>query len=203
MYDGIALLTGGSYAEWAVLPASHVMPLPKKLSFLEGGAIPEAWITAFQLLRLASVKAGDHVVVYAGASGVGTAAIQLCKLFGAHAWAVVSNEEKGKICQEVGASGVVFYKDNANWAKDLLAKKGSPFNVVLDCVGAGNVDSTLELLSIDGKWVLFGLLSGGKLPEFNLGALLMKRIHLITTTLKTRSDEYKSNLIQDFSKTAL
>ena len=119
------------------------MPLPKKLSFLEGGAIPEAWITAFQLLRLASVKVGDHVVVYAGASGVGTAAIQLCKLLGAQAWAVVSTEEKGKICAEVGASGIVYYKDNANWAKDLIAKKGGSFNAVLDCVGAGNADSTL------------------------------------------------------------
>ena len=75
--------------------------------------------------------------------------------------------------------------------------------MVLDCVGASNAESTLELLGIDGKWVLFGLLSGAKLAEFNLGALLMKRIHLITTTLKTRSDEYKSNLIQDFAKTAL
>ena len=189
------MLTGGSYAEWAVLPASHIMPLPKNLSFLEGGAIPEAWLTAFQLLRLANVEAGQHVVVYAGASGVGTAAIQLCKLLGAEAWAVVSTEEKGKICMEVGASGVAYYKDNANWAKDLIGKKGGNFNVVLDCVGAGNADSTLELLGIDGKWVLFGLLSGGKLPEFNLGSLLMKRIHLISTTLKTRSDEYKSNLV--------
>ena len=72
------------------------------------------------MLRLASVKEGDHVVVYAGASGVGTAAIQLCKLLGAHAWAVVSTEDKGKICAEVGASGVAFYKDNDNWAKDLI-----------------------------------------------------------------------------------
>jgi tumor protein p53-inducible protein 3 len=56
MYDGIALITGGSYAEWVPVPSSQIMPLPKKLTFLEGGAIPEAWLTAFQLLRLASVK---------------------------------------------------------------------------------------------------------------------------------------------------
>lgn len=91
-------MTGGSYAQWASVPASHIMPLPKNLNFVEGGAIPEAWLTAFQLLRLAEVKQGDHVVVYAGASGVGTAAIQLCKLLGAQAWGVVSAEEKGKIC---------------------------------------------------------------------------------------------------------
>lgn len=91
-------MTGGSYAQWASLPSSHVMPLPKTLNFVEGGAIPEAWLTAFQLLRLAQVKAGDHVVIYAGASGVGTAVIQLGKLFNAHIWSVVSTAEKGQIC---------------------------------------------------------------------------------------------------------
>lgn len=94
----MALITGGSYAEWVCVPAAQVMPLPNKLSFLEGGAIPEAWLTAFQLLRLASVKEGHHIVIYAGASGVGTAGIQLGRLLGAHVWCVVSTPEKGKIC---------------------------------------------------------------------------------------------------------
>jgi len=178
------------------------MPLPSNLSFVQGGAIPEAWITAFQLLRLAEVKEGQHVVIYAGASGVGTAAIQLCRLLGAHPWAVVSTADKGSICQELKADGVVYYRDNAGWPKELIAKKGGTFNAVLDCVGAANVDSTLELLSIDGKWVLFGLLSGAKV-DMNLGALLGKRINLISTTLKTRNDDYKSELIADFTKTAL
>ena len=95
----MALLSGGSYAQWASIPATHFMPLPKNLNYVNGGAIPEAWLTAFQLLRLGEVKEGDHVVVYAGASGVGTAAIQLCQLLGAHAWAVVSTAEKGQICE--------------------------------------------------------------------------------------------------------
>lgn len=98
MYDGIALLSGGSYAEWASIPATHIMPLPKNLNFVEGAAIPEAWLTAFQLLRLADTKPGDNVVVFAAASGVGTAAIQLGKLLGANVYCVVSSEEKGKIC---------------------------------------------------------------------------------------------------------
>ena len=73
---------------------------------------------------------------------------------------------------------------------------------MLDCVGPGNAESTTELLGMEGKWVLFGLLSGAK-TEFNFGPLLMKRINLISTTLKTRSCEYKDALIADFSKTAL
>jgi tumor protein p53-inducible protein 3 len=119
------------------------MPLPKNLNFMEGAAIPEAWLTAFQLLRLAEVKAGDSIVVYAGASGVGTAAIQLGKLLGADVYCVVSTEDKGKICSELGAKGVVYYRNNATWAKDLIVLKGGQFNAVLDCVGADNYESTI------------------------------------------------------------
>ena len=115
------------------------MPLPKGLNYVEGAAIPEAWLTAFQLLRLADVKAGQKVVVYAGASGVGTAAIQLGKLLGANIYCVVSTPEKGEICKNLGAAGVVFYKNNPTWAKELLAQSG-PFNAVLDCVGSDNYE---------------------------------------------------------------
>ena len=151
---------------------------------------------------MADVQKGHHVVIYAGASGVGTAAIQLCKLLGAHPWAVVSSAEKGKICEEVGAEGVVFYKDNENWAKELIKKKGGNFTTVLDCIGPSNADSTLDLLEVDGKWILYGLLSGAK-AKINLAITLFKRINIISTTLKTRTDEYKANLVDDFRMTAL
>lgn len=77
-------------------------------------------------------------MVYAGASGVGTAATQIGKLLGANIYCVVSSEEKGKICTELGAKGVVYYKNNPNWAKDLVTLKGGHFNAVLDCVGSDN-----------------------------------------------------------------
>jgi tumor protein p53-inducible protein 3 len=80
--------------------------------------------------------------------------------------------------------------------------KGGNFNAVLDCVGSDNYESTIELLDVDGKWILFGLLSGFK-TNLNLALLLAKRISLISTTLKTRSGQYKDNLIADFTKTAL
>ena len=98
---------------------------------------------------------------------------------------------------------MAFYKDNENWADDLLKQNdGKNFNAVLDCVGSSNVDSTLKLLGVDGTWVLFGLLSGGK-TDLNLGQLLAKRINLISTTLKSRSNEYKDELIEDFCKRVL
>lgn len=128
---------------------------------------------------------------------MGTAAIQLGKLLGAHIWCVVSSQDKGKVCQELGAAGVVYYKDNPLWSKELKSIKGGLFNAVLDCVGPSNAEQTLDLLEIDGKWILFGLLSGAK-STLNMATLIGKRISLVSTTLKTRTDEYKSALVKDF-----
>ena len=83
-----------------------------------------------------------------------------------------------------------------------MEKRGGGFDAVLDCVGPDNVNQTIEMLKIDGTWVLYGLLSGAK-TNLNLASILVKRINLISTTLKTRTDEYKSNLVQDFKKTAV
>ena len=80
-------------------------------------------------------------------------------------------------------------------------REGS-FNAVLDCIGPNNADSTLDLLDIDGKWILFGLLSGAK-AKINMATALFKRVNIISTTLKTRTDEYKANLVKDFELTAL
>ena len=83
---------------------------------MKGAAIPEAWLTAFQLLGLAELQPGQKVVIYAGASGVGTAAIQICNVLGFEPYAVVSTPEKGELCKKVGVKGVVYYKDNEKWA---------------------------------------------------------------------------------------
>ena len=80
--------------------------------------------------------------------------------------------------------------------------KGGNFDAVLDCVGPSNSDSTLQLLGMDGKWILYGLLSGAK-SNLNMAMALVKRIHMISTTLKTRTDEYKAQLVSDFRSTAL
>jgi NADPH:quinone reductase-like Zn-dependent oxidoreductase len=92
---------------------------------------------------LAETKEGDNIVVYAGASGVGTAAIQLGKLLGANIYCVVSTVDKGKICIDLGAKGVVYYKDNLKWATDLINLRGGHFNAVLDCVGSDNYESSI------------------------------------------------------------
>lgn len=102
-------------------------------------------------------------MIYAGASGVGTAAIQICNVLGYEPYAVVSVEAKGELCKKVGVKEVVCYKDNENWDDELIkANDGKLFNAVLDCVATSNVEKTIKLLDKEGSWILYGLLSGNK-----------------------------------------
>lgn len=98
LFNGMALLNGGSYAEYVEVPREHVMKIPSHLSFLEAAAIPEVWLTSFQLLSLANVKANDKVLIYAGASGVGTASIQICKYLKAIPYPLTSSQSKIALC---------------------------------------------------------------------------------------------------------
>lgn len=91
------------------------LQISTSITIPQGAAIPEAWLTALQLLNLAELKQGQKVVIYAGASGVGTALIQICNIFGYIPYAVVSNKQKGDVCRKLGVKEVVYYKDNQIW----------------------------------------------------------------------------------------
>lgn len=98
---------------------------------------------------------------------------------------------------------MVYYKDNEHWPDELIkANDGKLFEAVLDCVGPGNAKATTKILGVDSKWIFYGTLSGIK-GEVNFGELIFKRITLIPSTLKTRSKEFKDNLISNFSNKVL
>jgi len=187
-----ALLAGGGMAEEVVVDARHVLPVPEGLSLHEAAAIPEVYATAWlNLFQLAGLQAGEKVLVHAGASGVGSAAIQLCKAFGNPLWVSVGSAQRLAYCESLGASGGVVRNENL----DALGELG-PFDVVLDPVGAGYVDMNLDLLARDGRWVIIGLMSGRK-AEFDLAKVLSKRLQITGSTLRNRSDEFKAQLLSD------
>ncbi|KAL4512078.1 hypothetical protein ABPG72_005080 [Tetrahymena utriculariae] len=200
LYPAVGLFSGGSYAQYAAIHKNHVFELPKGLTLEQGAAIPEAWITAYQLIKyIGKVQKNDYVMIYAAASGVGTAAIQLAKYFGAHAIASSSSDDKLKICKELGAELCMNYKTCQNQDEEILKfTNGKGVNLVLDCVGAQNYKLTDKILGVDGKWILYGSLGGTYIEKLDLGSLMRRRASLITTLLKTRSDEYKSDLISNF-----
>ena len=200
-----ALLAGGGYAEYAVVPAAHAFLIPDSLSWLEGAAIPEVWLTAFQLLHLVGeVHPGDTVLVHAGASGVGTAAIQLIVAAGGTAIATVGSEAKVAAATQYGAVAA-FNRHAGQWADDVIAasKDAKGVNLILDCVGGSYWSQNAAVLAMDSRWVVFGLMGGANVDGAILGNILRKRIRITGTTLRARTSEYKAKLVAAFVERSL
>jgi tumor protein p53-inducible protein 3 len=203
----IALMSDSGQAEFAVVDERCVLLKPKEMSFSDGAAVPEQWFTAFQLLHLVGeVQPGDRVLIHAGASGVGTSAIQLCRLVGAIPFVTAGSAEKIDRCKELGAENGFNYKDqDVSWSDALLeATNGQGVDIVLDCVGQSHVEGNLAVLATDSRWVLFGLMGGRSVNGENfLRRIMSKRISLKSTTLRARSKDYKKVLLSRFATEAL
>ncbi len=190
-----ALLAGGAMAEEAVADGRHVLPVPEGLSLAEAACIPEVYATAWlNLFQLAGLKPGEKVLLHAGASGVGSAGIQLCKAFGNPVWVSVGSAERLAYCINLGAQGGVVRSENLDSLKDF-----APFDVILDPVGGNYAELNLKLLGIDSRWVLIGLM-GGKDAQLDMGPILAKRIHLLGSTLRSRDDTFKADLMRELGQ---
>jgi len=190
-----ALLAGGGMAEQVVVDERHAMAIPRGLSLTEAAAVPEVYATAWlNLYRLAALKPAEKVLLHAGASGVGTAAIQLCKAFGNPCWVSVGSAERLAYCEGLGAEGGVVRSVDLESLRDF-----APFDVILDPVGANYAPLNLQLLGLDGRWVIIGLM-GGRITELDLAKLLGKRVQITGSTLRSRDAEYKAELIADLEE---
>ena len=190
-----ALLAGGAMAEEVVVDARHVLPVPEGLTLAEAAAIPEVYATAWlNLFQLAALKPGEKVLLHAGASGVGSAAIQLCKAFGNPVWVSVGSAERLAYCEALGALGGVVRDSNLDSLEDF-----APFDVILDPVGGNYAALNLKLLGLDGRLVLIGLM-GGRKAELDLAQVLGKRIQLLGSTLRSRNDAFKADLMTDLGQ---
>ncbi|MBU3057846.1 NAD(P)H-quinone oxidoreductase [Pseudomonas indica] len=190
-----ALLAGGGMAEDVVVDARHVLPVPERLSLAEAAALPEVYATAWlNLFRLGALQPGEKVLLHAGASGVGSAAIQLCKAFGNPCWVSVGSAERLAYCESLGAQGGALRDENLDDLRDF-----GPFDMILDPVGGNYAALNLDLLARDGRWVNIGLM-GGRKAELDLALLLGKRVQLIGSTLRNRDDQYKAELIGELRR---
>lgn len=199
-----SLLPGGGYAQYVTLPHKMALPVPENLSFEQAAGIAEVFLTAYQaLFWIARIQAGETVLIHAGASGVGTAAIQLVNVAGATALTTVGTPQKCAFCQQLGASAALNYKEEPFTQKILKLTEKRGVNILLDFVGASFWEQNLSVLAIDGRIVLIALLGGCTLEHVDLRPFLAKRIQLTGTTLRTRSQEYKARLTQEFAGFAL
>ncbi len=187
-----ALLAGGGMAEEVVVDGRHVLPAPEGLSLVEAAVLPEVYATAWlNLFKLGALKPGEKALIHAGASGVGSAGIQLCKAFGNPCWVSVGSPERLAYCESLGAQGGVLRTQDLEGLRDF-----APFDVILDPIGARYAALDLDLLARDGRWVIIGLM-GGREAQLDLAKLLGKRVQLIGSTLRTRDDRFKGELIDE------
>jgi len=194
-----ALLPGGGYAQQVTIPAGMAIPIPEHLSFEEAAAIPEVFLTAyFNLFDLGNLQPGHNVLIHAGASGVGTAAIQLVREAGATSIVTAGSAEKLDACLSLGANHVINYKEGpfAPIVKELTGGKG--VNIILDFIGASYFEQNIDSLAVDGKLIIIGTMGGSKVDNVNLGKILFRRLQIIGTALRSQPVEKKIKLTQSF-----
>ncbi|BGP02645.1 hypothetical protein NBRC10513v2_003746 [Rhodotorula toruloides] len=199
------LATGGAYAEYISVPAGMCTRKPDHVSWEQAAAVPENWLTAWQALFVISeMKEGSKVLIHAGASGVGLAAIQLAKAFGAGlVIATAGTDDKISFVEQHGAKGIN-YKAQDFPTEVLKLTQDSGVDVLVDFIGASYWEKNLKSLARDGRMVMLGLMGGAKTEgPTDLSQILYKRVRIEGTTLRSRSLEYQTNLLQEFSKKAL
>ena len=177
-----SLVGGGGQAELAVVHERVAMPVPGRLDWPEAGGFAEVFTTAHDaLFTQAGLGVGERLLVHGGAGGVGTAAIQLGHAAGASVTATVRRPELRDAVSALGAEVV---------DPDDFTDAG-PFDVVLELIGAPNLEGNLQALAIDGRLAVIGV-GGGAKAELNLLAMMGKRLRLMGSTLRARPLEEKA-----------
>ena len=194
----MGITSGGAYAEQLVIHERQAMAVPSGMALHDAAGIPEVFITAWDALVVqGGLTSGRWAMVHAGASGVGTAAIQICKAIGAR---IVVTCSGGKVaaCRALGADVVVDYGTQDFVAEVATATGGVGVDVILDVIGGDYVERNVASLAIKGHIIQVGVMAG-KPVSFNVGLLLGKRASITGTVLRARPLEEKIAISQRFA----
>ncbi len=181
-----ALLAGGGYAEYVVVPAGQILPIPGGVDLQDAAGLPEVACTVWSNLVLtAHLSQGQLVLIHGGASGVGTHAIQVARELGARVAITAGSSAKLELCRELGADITIAYRDEDFVARVHDATDGAGADLILDIMGAAYLDRNLDALASDGQLIVIGM-QGGIKGELNFGKLIGKRARVIGTALRGR-----------------
>lgn len=195
-----ALLSGGGYAEYVAAPSSQVVRIPDGLDFIQAAALPEVFATAYlNLFVEAQLSPNESVLLHAGASGVGTAAIQLCREHQNTCYVTAGSYEKIEYCRALGATrGCV--RTEYDFADQVLKwTEGKGVDVILDPVGGTYLEDNLRCLAVDGRLVVIGLMGGGT-AAVPLRPLMVKRQRIIGSTLRARTIAAKAKIMSELER---
>jgi putative PIG3 family NAD(P)H quinone oxidoreductase len=182
-----ALVSGGGYAEYCVAPAVQCLPIPSTVDMVAAGGIPETFFTVWtNVFDRGRLHEGESFLVHGGASGIGTTAIQMARVFGARVFATAGDEKKCAACEGLGAERAVNYRTEDFVAVLMPLTGGRGVDVILDMVGAPYFGRNLELLALEGRLVQIAVLHGAK-SEINLVRVLRQRLTITGSTLRART----------------
>jgi NADPH2:quinone reductase len=186
-----ALLRGGGYADYAIASPSCVLPIPSSVEHVAAAALPEVHFTVWtNLIDSARLAPGESILVHGGSSGIGTAAIQLCAARGNSVFATAGSAEKCKVCEQLGATLAVNYREKDFVEAVGAATRDRGVDVILDMVGGDYIERNFRALARGGRLVNIAF-QGGMTANVNFGLMLMKRLTFMATTLRGRSNEEK------------
>ncbi|ULU23871.1 NAD(P)H-quinone oxidoreductase [Dyella terrae] len=192
--DVCALTNGGGYAEYCVVPAGQVLPIPRGVSTQQAAAIPETFFTVWaNLFQLGRARHGEVTLIHGGTSGIGTTALMLCREFGIRAFATAGGQEKCDAIRELGGEPINYRQES--FAEVVLARtEGRGADVILDIMGAPYFSDNLTTLARDGRLLLIGFLGGGMAEHVNLHAIMAKRAVVTGSAMRPRSSQEKASI---------
>lgn len=194
------ITAGAAQAEYVVVPESCLAEIPPNLDWTQAAAVPEVFITAHDaLFSQASLEMGERVLVHAAGSGVGTAAIQLARAAGAIVYGTARTADKLERARPLGLDEAVVVNGEAQVFVDAVRgwTGGTGVNVVLDTIGASYLAANLQSLAPRGRMVFVGTLGGAR-GELDFRMVMSRRLTLIGTVLRSRSNEEKARAVDRF-----
>ncbi len=196
-----ALLGGGGYAEYAAMQSFMLMPVPKGLSLTDAAALPEAFATAYlNLFVEGGAKPGMNFLMHAGASGLASVVIPMAKAFGLRVITTVLNEEAAKSIAHLGADIVVdTSKESIVDVLKAECEAGRPLNLAIDCLGSQNVGDCFPYCAYACRWIMIATLAGD-ISSVNMRTMYVKNIRLIGSTLRSKPEPYKGELLAKLVK---
>ncbi len=193
-----ALLGSGGYAEYVAVPDKMLMPIPKGLSMQEAAALPEVYGAAYLFLFWeGGLKAGDTLLMQAGASGLASVVIPMAKAFGARVITTVMNDELEKAIEHLHAD-IVVNTSRQSLVEVMKAEleAGRGVDITVDCLGGDTVGECLPYMNFDGRWIMIATLAGDP-TTVNLRSMYARRTRLIGTNLRSRTPAQKKQLLGD------
>ncbi|MCQ2430975.1 MAG: NAD(P)H-quinone oxidoreductase [Clostridia bacterium] len=192
-----ALLGGGGYAQYVTVKYDMLMPVPKGRTMEEAAAIPEAYCTSYLNLFIeGGAKAGDTLLMQAGASGLASVVIPMAKAFGLRVITTVISDEMAERIKPLGADIIV------NTAKEALSdvlraqlEAGTPVDIAIDCLGGASMGSCLPYLARGARWIMIAALTG-QITEIDLKNIYVRNVRIIGSTLRSRTPEFKAELLR-------